>query len=57
MYMSNMVETIGEYKYLGVLFSNNGKFSKEQQEATQSATRGMYCLIGKCRKSDLPVDM
>lgn len=56
MYMSNMVETIGEYKYLGVLFSNNGKFSKEQ-EATQSATRGMYCLIGKCRKSDLPVDM
>lgn len=56
MYMSNTVETIWEYLYLCVLFSSNGKISKEQQEVTQSATRAMHCIIAKCRKSDL-VDM
>lgn len=35
------VETVGEYKYLSVLFSSNGKFSREQQDATRSATRAM----------------
>ncbi len=51
------VEAIREYKYLGVLLNINVKFSKEQQEATQSSTRAMHCLIGKCKKIDLPVNL
>ena len=55
--MDKRIETLGEYKYLGVTFNSNGKLSREQQEAIQSATRAMCCLIGKCRKFDLPVDL
>ena len=51
------VETVIEYKYLGVLFNYNGKFRKSQLECVQSASRAMYCLIGKSRKFDLPIDL
>ncbi len=51
------IETVSEYKYLGILFNYNGRFRIGQLELKKRATRAMYSLIGKCRKHDLPVDL
>ncbi len=45
------------YKYLGILFSYNGRFREEQLELKDQSTRAMYPLIGNTRKYDLPIDI
>ena len=57
MFREENLETISEYKYLGITFNYNGRFRNGQIELTKKATRAMYSLIGKCRKYDLPIDL
>ncbi len=40
-----------------MFFSGNSRFSRGHQECIEAATRAMYCLVGKCRTFDLPVDL
>ena len=47
------IKIVNEYKYLSILFSNNGRFRKGQLEQT---TRTTYALIGTSSKYDFPVD-
>uniref|UniRef100_A0A0N7ZBB2 Reverse transcriptase domain-containing protein n=1 Tax=Scylla olivacea TaxID=85551 RepID=A0A0N7ZBB2_SCYOL len=56
-FSDEIIDTISEYKYLGVLFNYNGRFRNGQLDLKKRATRAMYSLIGKCRKHDLPVDL
>ncbi len=51
------IEIVESYKYLGALFSCNGRFRKGEFELHQQAERTMYSLVGLCRTFDLPVDM
>ena len=53
-FKKEIVEVVGEYKYIGVLFNSNGRLSGGQEEYVQAATRAMYSLIGKCTKFNLP---
>ncbi len=39
------------------MLNYNGRFRKEELELKEQATRTMYSVIGKARKSDLPVDI
>ena len=40
-YRDDSVETVREYKYLGMLFNSNGRFRRGQQECIEAATRAM----------------
>ncbi len=51
------MEVVDDYKYLGVLFSYNGRFRNGEMELKEQATRAMYLIIGKAKKFDLPVDI
>ncbi len=51
------IEVVREYKYLGILFSYNGRFREGQLELKDQATRAMHPVIGNSRKYDLPVDI
>lgn len=54
MFREENIETIREYKYLGIIFNYNGRFRIGQLELKK---RAMYSHIGKCRKHDLTVDL
>ena len=56
-FKNEIVEVVGEYKYLGVLFNNNRRIRRGQEESVNAATRAMYNPIGKCRKFDFPADL
>lgn len=57
MFKEEIIETVSEYKYLGITLNYNGRFRNGQLELKNRATRAMYSLIAKCRKHDLPVDL
>ena len=57
LYEGKTLEIVKTYKYLGVLFDENGSFNKCKQQQKSQAERAMFCLLKKCRKLDLPVDL
>lgn len=46
-----------EFTYLGVLFSNNGKFAKTKKRALDQGRKAMFSIMKKSRKFNLPVDL
>lgn len=40
------IEMVSEYKFLGVLFSYNGRFRKEELELKEQTTRALYPITG-----------
>ena len=57
MYDNTQLEIVKSYKYLGVLFVDNGSFSTCKTQLKKQAERAMFCLLRKCRKLDLTVDL
>ena len=51
------LEVVGEYKYLGVLFSRGGSFYSTKKHLAGQAEKAMYSLIKKSRSLLLPLDM
>jgi hypothetical protein len=51
------IETQHNYTYLGVTFNYNGSFSLAISKQINQAKRGLYCLISKVRKIQLPLDI
>ena len=45
------------YKYLGIIFNYNGKFSVAKQDLLLRGKRAMFALITKARKLHLPIDV
>ena len=45
------------YKYLGIIFNNNGKFRVAKQDILLRGKRAMFALITKARKLHLPIDV
>ena len=51
------LEIVFDYKYLGVIFNYNNKFTKCIKDRCTSANRAMFSLLKKCRKLSLPLDI
>jgi len=51
------LEIVQCYKYLGVLFNGNGNFAKSKELQKSQAERAMFCLLNRCRKLDLSIDV
>ena len=56
-FKGSKIEVVFEYKYLGVIFNYNNKFSKTINDRCTSANRAMFSLLKKCRNLLLPLDI
>jgi hypothetical protein len=52
----NVIEITKEYVYLGILFTNTGRFLKAQKRLCEQASRAMFSIFRKCRLLELPMD-
>ncbi len=52
-----VLESVDEFKYLGVTFSTNGRFVKCKTERVKKAQRAMFSVIKKSRAKHLPIDV
>ena len=51
------LETVNEYKYLGVLFSRTGSFYKNKKHVAAQATRATFSLLRNSNRLNLPIDL
>ena len=51
------LETVNEYKYLGLIMNFNGKFNIAVKNLCEQARKAMFSLINKTRKLQLPIDL
>ena len=54
---NDVLEVIGEYKYLDVLFSRSGSFHATKKHLASQAEKTMYSVIKKSRSLLLPLDL
>jgi hypothetical protein len=57
LYSGKVLEIVDQFSYLGVTFSNNGKFAQCKKQLVQKAQRAMFSVIKKSRAKQLPVDV
>ena len=50
------IENVDTFKYLGVIFSKNGRFEKAMIENINKARRGVYSLRKSFREKYIPID-
>ena len=51
LYNEKEIETVTEFNYLGVTFTKNGKFKLEKQKNIEKATKTMYEVIRRGKKT------
>ena len=51
------LEVTDQYKYLGLIFNFNGKFTKAKKLLYDKGTRAMFALLRRGRQLQLPVDI
>lgn len=56
-YMGRRLEQVESFKYLGVKFNWNGKFTECKKHLRDQGLRAMYAIINKGRKLQLPLDI
>lgn len=56
MYGDQLIEIVNEYKYLGLIFKPNGKFSHTIKMLSMQAKKATYALYSKVSNLDLPID-
>jgi hypothetical protein len=50
------IESVNEFKYLGIVFSTNGSFCKAIKYLAEQAQKAMYGVITKIRQSNLQIE-
>ncbi len=50
------LDVVSEFKYLGILFSNNGRFCKCFKTLYDQTSRAMYAVLRKIWLLDIPID-
>ena len=53
----NVIEVVGEYVYLGVIFNYNGLFTKAINKQITQAKKAMFALLEKAKILKLPIDI
>lgn len=51
------IETVDQYKYLGVYFSKSGSFLNAKKHIAEQAKKAMYLLYTRINNIDLPIDL
>ena len=51
------LETVSEYKYLGILFRKNNSFFTTKKHIAEQGTKAAYSLLAKARNLHLPIDL
>lgn len=52
-----MLETVSQYKYLGVYFSKSGSYLNARKHIVEQAKKAMYLLYTRINNIDLPLDL
>jgi hypothetical protein len=52
-----ILETVKEYKYLGVIFSSSGSFLNARKSIAEQANKAMHLLYTRIYNLDLPIDL
>ena len=53
----NKLDIVYSYKYLGVHFNYNGKFTVAKNDLCCKGSRAMFSLLRKCKQLQLPIDI
>ena len=53
----NVIEIVNNYRYLGVLLSNNGSFLNARKSIHDKANKAMHLLYMRINNLDLPIDL
>ena len=53
----NKLDVVDHYKYLGLNFNFNDKFSVAKKELYEKGNRAMFFLLRKSRQLQLPIDI
>ena len=56
-YNGEILENVDEFKYLGVIFTRNGKFAKCKKRLYDQASKAMFKLLQTAREQDLPLNV
>ncbi len=56
-YKNIELEIVDNFKYLGILFSKNGKFLQARKAVLSQSTRAMFMVLSKISKLCLPIDI
>lgn len=51
------IETVKEYKYLGILFSSSGSFLNAKKQLVSQANKAMHILYSRISNLDLSIDI
>lgn len=55
-YKGEIIENVKEFKYLGIVLSRTGSFSKAKKHLCEQAQKAMYGVIRKIRNFNLPLN-
>ena len=55
-YNNQVIESVRDFKYLGVVFSRSGSFCKTKKHLYEQAQKAMYGIIKKIREFNLPLE-
>jgi hypothetical protein len=56
-YNGDQLLVVDDFNYLGIKFSYNGKFTKNQKMLVDSARKAMFAILRKSKKLFLPLDI
>ena len=51
------LETVSEYKYLGVVFTSSGSFLKCKNHLLEQANKAMFTLLTRINNLEVPIDL
>ena len=54
---NQIIETVKEYKYLGVVFTSSGSFLNCKRHLIAQANKAMFSLLSRINNLDLPIDL
>ena len=57
LYNNSNLEIVETFRYLGIVFNFNGKFTMCKKSLKAQAMKAMFSLLNKCRRLELPIDM
>lgn len=55
-YKGEVIENVKEFKYLGIVLSTSGSFTKAKKHLCEQAQKVMYGVIRKIRNFNSPVN-
>ena len=52
-----IIETVAQYKYLGIFFTQSGSFLNTRKHIVQQAKKEMILLLTRINNLDIPIDL